>query len=86
MSLSKYKIFTSRTVYDFFAFLCDLGGFNGTIMILVSTLIKSLYTAKVFYYKIVSELYLIVIKKQKYSSNLTPSVVSKVREKMHILG
>ena len=44
-------------MYDIFSLLCDIGGFNGTIVMIASLLLKYFYINKFFYYTLVRELF-----------------------------
>ena len=46
-------------MYDIFSLLCDIGGFNGTIVMIASFLLKYFYINKFFYYTLVRELFYI---------------------------
>ena len=69
IQLSKNKRFTSRVVYEIFGFLSTIGGFQGTILSLV-TLFMGFYNSCSAYYTIVSQLYVVGKRVQKKSQLL----------------
>ncbi len=44
-------------MYDIFSLLCDIGGFNGTIVMIASLLLRYFYSDKFLHYTLVRELF-----------------------------
>ena len=44
-------------MYDIFSLLCDIGGFNGTIVMIASLLLRYFYSDKFLDYTLVRELF-----------------------------
>lgn len=63
MSKNSYK--TTRVVYDIFGLITDLGGFNGTIVSLI-TVFMAFYTQTIFNYTIMKSLYMVSSKRDNF--------------------
>ena len=67
-------------MYEVFGFITDIGGFNGTIVMLISFIMSS-YTGSIFSYTIVSQMYKISKPRKKQ-----PRVLEMIHSQEHRLG
>ena len=67
-------------MYEVFGFITDIGGFNGTIVGLISFIMSS-YTGSIFYSTIVSQMF-----KISKPSKKQPRVLEMIQSEEHRLG